>query len=878
MIEETIAHYRIVEKIGEGGMGVVYRGVDTRLRRTVAIKALRPEVATNPGRLARLEREAHLLAALSHPNIAAIYGLEHQNGQFWLVLEFVEGDTLAGIIAQGPVPVRRVVDIAGQIARAIEAAHIKGIVHRDLKPANVKVRPDGTVKVLDFGVAKALADDFGSEDTDVVTREGTIVGTPAYMSPEQACGAAVTNATDVWAFGCVLFELLSGQPPFTGSTSAEIRASVVRGEPEWGVLPPTTPPSLKMLVRSCLTIEPEKRLHHMGDARLFLESALSDSTTSSGTNLRSRFRYRRWGRRLAGGAALIVAAALGAAVLNFWSGPSPASPIQLPVALPFEHEPRMGFGPSVAISADSRHLVYALESGTTTMLYLKKPDDLEARAIPGTRGARNPFFSPNGQWIGFYDDEERKLKKVSLRGGEPIAILSTDFQGGADWGPDDTIVFASHAGLMRVPATGGAPEQIAAGGGDAMWPTLLPGGETVIFSRLPARGTFDGAEIVAVRLPRGEPKVILKSAYYPHYVPTGHLAFVQSDSVLAAPFDMRSLEVTGPAVTILRDVWISSWTGYADFACSSAGTLAYISGGRPPTQATLVTVERSGLEHPFLDARRAYRVPRVSPDGRQVAVTLVDQEVDVWTTDFHSRALNRFTDSPSWDAYPLWQPGSKWLAFSSMRDGTASIYRQELTSGTIEKLVAAEQPAYPNSWSADGKLLAYHQENTKTGADLWVYSMETRTAKPFLVTPYNERHAEFSPDGRFLAYESGEGGGDQLEVYLRPYPQVNPRIKVSTNGGTSPRWGPGGRELFYRVGGKVLAVDLTFTPDIVPGPAHELFSGAYGAYDVLPDGKSFVMVKERSAGDPPTRINLVMNWFDVVRRLTSSNVPSPGSR
>ena len=777
MIGESVGHYRIVEKIGEGGMGVVYRALDTRLRRTVAIKVIRPELAASSARIARFEREAHLLAALNHPNIAAIHGLEEHNGQVWLVLEFVDGETLAAILAHGPVPVRRVVDIARQVTRAIEAAHQRGIIHRDLKPANVKVRPDGTVKVLDFGVAKALFDNPVSDDsaTDMVTFEGTIVGTPAYMSPEQACGASAGSGSDVWAFGCVLFELLSGRPPFQASTPAEVRAAVVRGEPEWGSLSPTIPAPLRMLVRSCLEIEPENRLHHIGDARLLLDSALTDTGWSSGDIV--RIGPRRLTRRLVFVASLMVAAAaLGTIVPRFFARTEPALSMHLPMAPPLEHEPRLGFGPSVAISADGRSMVYALESGTTTMLYVKRSEELDARPIPGTQGARNPFFSPAGQWVGFYDDDDRKLKKISLRGGEPVVILSTDFEGGADWGPDDTIVFASTNGLVRVPAGGGATEQVTGGKDDDQWPSLLPGGQVVLFSRLPARGTFDDADIVAVRLPRGQPKVVLKSSYYPHYLPTGHLAFVQGGSVLAVPFDLNSLEVTGPAVTVLRDLWISSWTGYADFAFSNTGTLAYVSGGRQPTQATLVTVERSGREHPFLDDRRAYRVPRVSPDGRQVAMTLVDRQVDVWTSDFEKKSLNRVTDSPSWDAYPLWQPGMRWMAFASMRDGVSSIYRQELTTGAVEKLVATNRPTYPNSWSSDGKLLAYHQDDPQTGSDVWIYSVETRTTTAFLRTRYNERHAEFSPDGRFIAYESDEGG-EQTEVYVRPYPQGNPRTK-----------------------------------------------------------------------------------------------------
>ena len=786
MIGSAVGHYRIVDKIGEGGMGVVYSALDTRLKRTVAIKVLRPEIATSAVRVARFEREAHLLAALSHPNIAAIHGLEEHNGQFLLVLEYVEGDTLSAIIAQGGVPLRRAVDIARQIASAIEEAHQKGIVHRDLKPGNVKVRPDGTVKVLDFGVAKVMADDLdGPTASEFQTREGTVVGTPAYMSPEQASGAPVGSATDVWAFGCVLFELLSGHKPFKGSTPAQVRAAVARGEPSWELLSADTPAPLRTLIRSCLEIEPRKRLHHMGDARLLLDSAVSDTGWSSPGFLRQvRRRIPRVWFLVAGVAA--AAALAGVFVARFLVRSDQPYVMHLPLAPPFEHEPRLGFGPSVAVSPDGRAIVYALESGTTTMLFLKRLDEADARPIAGTQGARNPFFSPGGEWVGFYDDDDRTLKKLSIRGGEPVAILSTDFQGGAAWGPDDAIFFSSNAGLMRVSANGGTPDVVAAGEGAEMWPTLLPGGRVVLFSRLPGRGTFDDAEIVAVRLPRGEPKVVLKSAYFPHYAPTGHLIFVQADSVLAAPFNVNDLAVTGPAVTILKDLWISAWTGYADFAFSATGTLAYVSGGRRATQAMLVTVDRGGVEQPLLTDRRAYRVPRVSPDGRLIAMTLVDQQVDVWTFDVERKSLSRLTDSPSWDAYPLWQPGMPWLTFASMRDGVASIYRQELSTGLIEKLVGSDLPAYPRSWSTDGKLLAYEQEDAQGGTDIWIYSAETRTKKEFLSTPHNERNAEFSPDGNFIAYESGEDG-DQMQVYVRPYPQLNPRIKISTGGGTSPR-------------------------------------------------------------------------------------------
>ena len=872
MTTETLGHYRIVEQIGEGGMGVVYRAQDTRLNRAVAIKVLRPEVATNPDRLARFKREAHLLAALNHHCIAAIYGLEEHAGTSFLVLELVEGETLARRLARGPVRVREAVDIARQIVWAIEAAHEKGIVHRDLKPGNVKIKSDGTVKVLDFGLARALEDDKHGEDptvADARTREGAILGTAAYMSPEQARGEPVDSATDIWAFGCVLFEMLTGVKAFDGASDADVRAAVLLGE-----LPMTSlagvPPSLSTLVRHCLVRDRKNRLRHMADVRLFLDSAETSSTSSVNDLVRSSRPRPAWLWPVAMGGLTVAGLIGGFAGARFLARSEPPVPIHLPTAPPAGLTPSLGFGPSVAVSPDGRTAVYVLESGTGTMLYMKRLDELEARPVQGTHGARSPFFSPRGEWVGFYDEEDRKLKKVSIGGGEPVAIADADFRVGAAWGPDDTILFATNDGLVRVPADGGAPLPVTkAEAGQQMWPTLLPGGRVVLFTSLPARGNFDDADIVAVDLDGGSPKVVLKSAYYPHYAPTGHLVFVQGNSLVAAPFDTKTLSVTGPAVTLLKDLWVASWMGYADFAFSDTGTLVYISGGPQPTSARLVSVDRAGKATAMLEERRAYRVPRVSPDGRQVAVTLVDQQVDIWTYDLFRKTLNRITDSPSWDAYPLWEPGMRWMAFSSMRDGLASIYRQDLRTGTVEKLVAAKHPTYPTSWSPDGRLLAYQEENPETGLDLWIHSIASNSQKVFLRTPYNESKAEFSPDGRFIAYESDEAG-QQTEIYVRPYPELNPRRKISTNGGRSPRWGSNGKELFYRIGGKLMALDIETRPDLVAGAPHELFDGPYGTYDALPNGQSFVMVREMAAGDPPTRINFVMNWFEELKRATAS--------
>jgi eukaryotic-like serine/threonine-protein kinase len=871
ILGDALGQYRIVEKIGEGGMGVVYRALDTRLNRAVAIKVLRSDVATNPDRLARFQREALVLAALNHPNVAAIYGLEEHDDLVFLVLELVEGETLARRIARGVVETRDAIDIAKQIARALEEAHEKGIVHRDLKPANVKITPEGVVKVLDFGLAKALSgDSSGGPADEQMTREWMVLGTRAYMSPEQARGEPVDGTADIWAFGCVLFEMLTRVSAFGESTPIEVSAAVLHGETPWSSLAPAAPPALRTLVKSCLERNPRNRLRHIRDASLLLDAGATEGGSSLVDIARGSSRVPAW-LPVAMAGLIVLGLLVGLAVARWVSRPEPLAAIRLPTAPPFGLTPSFAYGPSLAVSPDGRSVVYALATGTTTLLYVKQQDELEARQIAGTQGARNPFFSPSGRWVGFHDEAHRKLKKVSLSGGEPVVIAESDFQGGAAWAPDDTILFASNYGLVRVPAGGGTPQTVTkAEAGQHWWPALLPGGRVALFTSLPARGSFDEADIVAVGLNGGSPRLVLKSAYFPHYAPTGHLIFVQGDSVLAAPFDPDTASVTGPAVTLLKGVWISSWTGYADFAFSDTGTLVYVSGGPNPAKASLVSVDRAGKSTPLLDQQRAYRLPRVSPDGLHVAVALVDQQVDIWTYDLVRKTLNRLTDSPSWDAYPLWQPGMRWVAFSSMREGPASIYRQDLRTGAVEKLVASQYPTYPRSWSPDGRILAYEEENPQTGFDIWIYDAASGARTPFLRTSYNESGAEFSPDGRFIAYESGEAG-DQTEIYVRPYPEINPRRKVSVNGGTSPRWGAHGKELFYRVGGKVMALTIDTTADLVSGTARELFDGPYGAYDALPNGQSFVIVKEMADGDPPTRINFVLNWFDELKRLTSAS-------
>jgi Tol biopolymer transport system component len=513
-----------------------------------------------------------------------------------------------------------------------------------------------------------------------------------------------------------------------------------------------------------------------------------------------------------------------------------------------------------------------MESGTTTLLYVKQVEDLTAKPVSGTQGARSPTFSPDGRWIAFFDEDERKLKKVSLSGGEPVTIAEADTQWGAVWAEDNTIFFSSVYGdLYRVAADGGTPEPVpVAGGGLHLWPTLLPGGEVLLFTLMETWGSFDDASIAAVPVGGGTPTIVFESAYYPHYAPSGHLIFVQQDSILAASFSPASLEFSGAPVKVIEGAWTSSWTGYADFAFSQTGTLIYLTGGPDPNQAKIVSVDRSGEIRTLVDARRPYRAPRVSPDGEQVVLTIADEQVDIWSYDLTRGSFHRLTDSASWDAYALWQPGTDWLTFSSMRQGVASIYRKNLRTGEVENLVTDDHPTYPSSWSPAGEYLAYTQNHPKTGNDIWLYFPEDDAKEVFLRTPFNESAAEFSPDGRFLAYHSNEGG-NQLEVYVRPFPEVNPRWRISTDGGRTARWGPDGRELFYIVGGKLFAVEINTEPEFTAGPPRLLFEGPFGAgYDVVPGSPSFLMLREMDEGDPPLRINFVANWLDELSRRVPS--------
>jgi serine/threonine protein kinase/Tol biopolymer transport system component len=879
-----LGQYEVVEMLGWGGMGEVYCARDTKLDRPVAIKVLREECASDPERLRRFEQEARIVSSLNHPNIVTIFDIDQQGSMLYIAMEYVEGKTLREMVASEPLPLKTLLPLATQIAEGLAKAHSFGVVHRDLKPGNLMVSHDGLVKILDFGLAKLIPQrsDVLSEGStvDKWSEFGTPPGTAPYMSPEQAAGRPLDYHSDQFALGSVLYVMATGKPAFHRETVPQTLADIIEADPEpIASLNPKIPPPLRWMIERCLAKDPQDRyvstadlareLQDLGRHLSEISSEPASSPSADRSTSRPPLRKRVRLGPLAALGLLALGLLIGFAAARFMTQGKEASSVRIAMEMPNGLQPSFGYGPSLAISPEGGTLAFVLGSGTTTRLFVKRPEDLEVMPMAGTEGARTPFFSPRGQWIAFFDEDDRQLKKLSLSGGEPVAVADTDSRWGAAWTPDGTIVFTlSYGGLVRVSENGGKPEPVTnAEETYHIFPSLLPGGKVVLFTILPADADFDEASIAAVPVAGGAPKVVLESASFPHYAPTGHLVFVQGGHVLAAPFDQQALVVTGPPVELLEGVWTNSYIGYAEFTFSETGTLLYISGGSDPNRATLVSVDRNGTSIPLVTERRPYRVPRVSPDGRQLAFAIGDQQVDIWAYDLSRRSFDRLTDSASWDAYPLWQPGMNAMAFSSMREGPAAIYRIGLRSETVEKLVTAEHSNYPGSWSPDGKLLAYWQENPETGLDIWVYSVETASQEPFLRTAYNESAPEFSPDGRFIAYESNETG-QQLEVYIRPYPEVNPSTRISTDGGRSPRWSADGRELFYLVSGKLMVVDIETEPNLAPSAPRELFQGPYDRYyDPAPDGQSFVMIREMEEGDPPLRFNFIANWFEELRHL-----------
>jgi len=867
MIGRTLGHYEIVEKLGEGGMGAVYRARDTTLGRDVALKLLPEFVAADREKIARLEREARLLASLSHPNVATLHGLEESNGLKYLVMELVPGETLAERIARGPLRIDECLGIFRQIAEGLEAAHEKGIVHRDLKPANVIVTSEGRVKVLDFGLAKAVAEEAPSSDlskSPTLTREGTeqgvILGTASYMSPEQARGKTLDRRTDIWSFGCVFYEALTGRKAFSGETVSDILAAILEKEPDWTALPARTPVKIRDLLLRCLQKDPHRRLRDIGDARIEIDEPSASPVTAP------RHRYLPW---------TVAALVSGIAI---WSLLRPAAEPERPVSrLILNLPPEQGLShvndPAVAVSPDGRRVVYVGGSGTNRKLYVRPIDQLESRPIPGTEDAVTAFFSPDGEWVGFYAMASVKLKKVRLDGGLPITLCDAQNPWGASWGTDDTILFApgDASGLSRVSASGGAQSVVTTpdatqGETSHRWPEILPDGKSALFTILTGP-SVDGARIGLLSLETGEYRVLVDGGSFARYVPTGHLVYGSERVLLAAAFDLERLELTGSPVPILEGVWTNLTFGTAHFALSREGTLAYVAS--VAEERALVWVDRAGAVRPLTKEHRPYANPRLSPDGQRLAVKIEDH---IWIYDMARDALTRMTFGPNQEYRAIWTPNGTRLTFR--RDDPPSIFWQPADgSGESERLTKSENMQLPDSWSPDGKTLVYSEQGPN-GFDIGLLTLDSEpSSRLFLQTVFNEAGGVFSPDGRFLAYVSDESG--RYEVYVRPFSGSGGKWLISNAGGVQPLWARNGHEILYRNGDKMMAVAVDTEPEFHAGRPVLLFEGEFynsdkpfHFYDITPDGQHFIMLQEVESW--PTQIHVVLNWFEELK----ARVPS----
>jgi serine/threonine-protein kinase len=871
--------YEITGQLGVGGMGEVYRAKDTKLGRDVAIKVLPESFATDAGRIARFEQEAKTLAALNHANIAHIHGLERVDGTTAIVMELVDGPTLADRIAEGALPAQEAMGVAMQIVAALEAAHERGIVHRDLKPANIKLAPDGTVKVLDFGIAKALEPlpaASGAQSpimTTPVTQVGVILGTAAYMSPEQARGKAIDQRTDIWAFGCVLYEMLSGQPAFGGEDVPLTLARVLAAETNMDSLPSMISPAVRQTLRLCLQKDLKERVADIRDVRLALKGSFETVVSTAPGRLRA------WQRPVP--IALGALALLVLAVVATWLAKPEAAREVLRATLtpPASMSFAASFDTSLVISLDGRRIVYRGRFDGQPRLFVRDLTELEAKPLPGlTDDVRGVFVSPDGQWVGFSDGTT--LYKVSIFGGSRVKIAELDSAPrGATWGRDDTIVFATAAptGLQRVPAAGGTPEPLTTTNGaeDHLWPAYLPDGNAVLFT-IAEQGSPDAGRIAVLSLGDLEQKVLIAGGTAARYVPTGHIVYSLGDTLLAVGFDPDRLEVTTAPVPVAEGVNVNDVTGAANFGVADNGTLAYARGGQAAASASLVWVNRAGQQEPLPLAPAAYSWPRISPNGAQIAVSIGQQ--DVWVADIARGTLSRVTTTPGTDNVPTWTLDGERLVFASMREGGGklSFFTQRADgTGAAEKLLASAGNGHfkPYAWSPDGARLVFDYGQPPR-LDIGVLSLDgSGSWEPLLHSEANEAAPALSPDGHWIAYTSDQTGS--CEIYVEGFPELGSRQRISTAGGAEAAWSPDGRELYYREGDRLMSVAIDTEGSFTVGSPQVLFGGLpppnclFRDYDVSPDGQRFLVTMAGTGGDDaaPPDIVIVQNWFEELKRL-----------
>jgi eukaryotic-like serine/threonine-protein kinase len=905
--------YEILSSLGAGGMGVVYRARDTRLDRTVAIKVLAPAIASSAEQRARFEREARTVSQLQHPHICTLFDVGQQDGNEFLVMEYLEGETVADRLRRGPLPVEQVLKIGIEIAQALEKAHAAGIVHRDLKPANVMLTKAGA-KLLDFGLAKpaaigaaagsapllsaAMTMTSPSPQISPLTSAGMIVGTIQYMSPEQIEGKEADARSDIFALGGMLYEMTTGKRAFEGKSQLSAATAILEKDPEpLTAVQPMAPPALEHCIRACLVKDRELRRQTARDVLLDLEwlaregVAARPAAEATGTTQRQR--------------AMLIAAVIAASLVTgllVWK--------LLPRTRAQAHVVRFSIGfpagqsfggswyqpPSVALSRDGTQLAYVVGQGGAEQIYLRSLNEANGKPLSGAEGAHTPFFSPDGAWLGFFS--AGKLMKAPTAGGPPVAIATASVGDlgvyGAQWVDDDSIYFGAEPplGIVKVPAGGGTPQQVTHLDAklhetEHRFPQMLPGGKALLFvSRSTEDASFDDAEIYAQVLASGERKLLIKSGTDPHYLASGHLLFLRGGVLFATAFDPDRLEVKGTATPVLEDVRENPRVGAGQFSVSADGSLIYVPGGVSIGNHELVSVDMGGKVSLLTKNARPYEDFTLSPDGRRIATTVEGTVTDTWIHDIAHDTDTRFTFGVE-HRDPAWTPDGKRITYSGCRDGKCGLYwKPSDGSGTEELLVQGDDSLYPWFWSPNGKFLVYSVSTSATAGDIWIFSADEHMAKPLLNSQFSEEWATFSPDSRWIAYSSDESG--RSEVYVAPFPALSPRTRVSVEGGEHPFWSPDGRQIYYRTGpnllaiherttaavSRIMAVSISTTPELAAGQPHMLFEGPYfdSGHDwaITPDGKSFIFMRDKAGQSGGNEMRVVLNWMEELK----SRVPS----
>ena len=889
--------YEIVALLGEGGMGGVYRALDTKLGRQVAVKILLDSVAADRERIARFEREARMLAALNHPHIAALYGMEESDGRHFLVMELVEGQTLAERLARGAIRVEESLAIARQIAEALEAAHERGIIHRDLKPANVKVSPDGRVKVLDFGLAKAMSDETavgaapGATHSPTLsmmaTQAGLILGTAAYMSPEQAKGMPADHRSDVFSFGCVLYEMLTGRQPFHGETTPDVLASVLVREPDLTALPPNLSPRLVELLKRCLEKHPRRRWQATGDLRNELEAVAAAPLATAAAH-GSALPQPLWKRVIPIAAAAMVASAVTAVVV--WGlRPAPQAPLVVRFSIPLGDDFSLSSLSRnfLGISPDGKQMAYASANG----LYLRSLSEFERTRVANLASTvvGMPVFSPDSKSVGFYSVVGSSISKVSVQGGSPIPVVpSTPAPFGMSWSASGLLYVETNVGIMRAPSSGGKPERLVQQQADETLygPQLLPDGQHVLFTRVGASpaGLIETSEIVVESLSSHQRSTVIEAGSEARLLPTGHLVYALAGVLFAAPFDSRSLKTTGAPVAVLEGVRRSvASTPAALYDVSDNGTLIYVPGPASfsATGLDVAMIDRDGAVAPLKLPPGPYEFPRVAPDGKRIAVQRDDgKQSNVWIYDLSGSASLRRLTNAGRNSHPVWSPDNQRVAYQSDREGDAGLFWQQADgTGTAERLTTSEKDVehIPESWSPDGQHLLFARTTKAGTSTLWTLSLKDRTVTrfgDFEIRARNLPSAAFSPDGQLVAYGVGTEG-----IFVQPFPPTGATVLVDV--GIHPVWSVDGKELFYRQRGQTFAVSVTTKPTFAFGKPVPVKMGSYRQrgptvareLDPAPDGTHFaaVVLAGGAFDASEAQIRVVVNWFEELKQ----RVPIP---